>query len=122
MKPFHFSGDYGQTLDRLVTTEKMSATYMEVVLSGDKPPFPVTVCAPQKTISSREEVRVWVHSRPFRWECSVGVLVMEGVLVCPEEVSLEKVLSAPRPSREETSVSPHKGRRFTRYLPNGYCS
>ena len=35
MKPFHFSGDYGQTLDRLVTTEKMSATYMEVVLSGD---------------------------------------------------------------------------------------
>jgi hypothetical protein len=42
---------------------------------------------------------------------SVGVLVMEGVLVCPEEVSLEKVLSDPRPSREETSVSPHKRSR-----------
>ena len=36
---------------------------------------------------------------------SVGVLVMEGVLVCPEEVSLEKVLSDPRPFRE---VGPDK--------------
>ena len=41
---------------------------------------------------------------------SVGVLVMEGVLVCPEEVYVEKVLSDPRPSLKKRQFRHTNGR------------